>query len=384
MEKVSVIKCNDYNYDNVKKSLIEILNNIGGIEKYFSKGDKVLLKANLLMKKKPEEAATTNPVFVQALSEILINYGVNVIIGDSPGGPFNTARLKGIYKSTGMEMAAAATGAKLNYNINSSEIVNPEGKILKRLTIADMINDVDKIINLPKLKTHILAVYTGAVKNMFGTIPGTIKAEYHLKMPNIDDFADSLIDICLAVKPVLTIMDGIIGIESEGPSAGKPRKIGAILASTNPYLLDKVACKIIGLEPEEVHSVRRCIDRGICKKDMSDIDLIGSTIDELIIKDFDIPKVNPSRVGSIVGPIPIPIHKFASKILKSKPFFEFDKCIGCGDCAANCPPKVIEMVNGKPNVNLKGCISCFCCHELCPEKAVKIKKTILGNILFRL
>lgn len=383
MEKVSVIKCNDYNYDNVKKSIINSLNNIGGIEKYFCKGDKVLLKANLLMKKKPEEAATTNPVFVQALSEILINYGVKVIIGDSPGGPFTTARLKGIYKSTGMEAAAAATGAKLNYNIGSSEILNPEGNILKKLTIADMINDVDKIINLPKLKTHILAVYTGAVKNMFGTVPGTIKAEYHLKMPKIDDFADSLIDICLAVKPVITIMDGIIGIESEGPSAGRPRKIGAILASSNPYLLDKVACKIIGLEPEEAHSVRRCIDRGICKKDMNDIELVGDSIDELIIKDFEIPKINPSRVGSIVGPIPKPVHNFAAKILKSKPLFEFDKCIGCGDCAANCPPKVIKMIKGKPHVNLRECISCFCCHELCPKKAVRIKKSILGNILFR-
>lgn len=378
--KVSLLKCENYNYEKVRETIVKSLENIGGIEKYINKGDKVLLKSNLIMRKRPEEAATTNPIFVTAVADILIEYGAKVIIGDSPGGPFIESRMRNIYKSTGMAEAASNTGAQLNFNLKTTIIDNPEGKFLKKIAVTDMINDVDKIINLPKLKTHGLATYTGAVKNLFGLIPGTIKAEYHVRMPDVNDFCDSLIDICMAVKPVLHIMDGIIGMEGAGPSAGDPRKIGVILVSQSPYHLDKAASKIIGLNIEEVPTIMQSAKRGLCTENMKDIEVIGQKINDCIIDDFKKPPVNNRNIRRI----PKPLLNFALKYLKSKPMFDYNICVGCRDCAENCPPKVIKMVNNKPEVDYSKCIRCFCCQELCPQKAVSIKQPLLAKLIFRL
>lgn len=378
--KVSLLKCEDYNYEKVRETIVKSIENIGGIDKYINKGDRVLLKANLILKKRPEEAATTNPIFVRAVADILIKYGAKVVIGDSPGGVFKESRMRNIYKSTGMTEAANNTGSQLNCNLKSTIIDNPEGKILRKIVVTDMINDVDKIINLPKLKTHGLATYTGAVKNLFGLIPGTTKAEYHVRMPDINDFSDALIDICIAAKPVLHIMDGIIGMEGAGPSAGDPRKIGVILASQSPYHLDKAASKIIGLNLDEVPTIMQSAKRGLCSEDMNDFDIIGSELKDCVIKDFKKPPVSRGNIGIV----PKPIIRFASKNLKSKPVFDYSTCVGCRECAENCPPKVIKMVNNKPEVDYSKCIRCFCCQELCPQKAVSIKQPLLAKLIFRL
>jgi|LGOV01.1.fsa_nt_gb uncharacterized protein (DUF362 family)/Pyruvate/2-oxoacid:ferredoxin oxidoreductase delta subunit len=376
---VSLVKCSEYDYDKLKESLMKTFDNLGGIDRFVLKGDRVLLKTNLLMKKIPEEATTTNPVFVQALADILISKGAEVIIGDSPGGPFMESRMKNIYKSTGMEDAAEKSGASLNFNLASYYTEFENAILLNKVILTDMINDVDKIINLPKLKTHGFAVYTGAVKNLFGLIPGTIKAEYHVKMPEIGDFSNALIDICESIKPILHIMDGITGMEGAGPSAGSPRDIGIIIASENPYDLDKTACDIIGLKVQDVPSLRKAVERGLSSDSMEDVDIAGDNIEEFRINDF----VMPPSSGDTFRSIPKPVIKFLVKRLKSKPVFNFDTCVGCGDCAANCPPKVIEMIDGKPIVDYTGCISCFCCQELCPVKAIDIKKPVLAKLIFR-
>jgi uncharacterized protein (DUF362 family)/Pyruvate/2-oxoacid:ferredoxin oxidoreductase delta subunit len=376
---VSLVKCDEYDYDKIKEALLRTFDNIGGIGRFVLKGDKVLLKTNLLMKKTPEEATTTNPVFVQALADILVSMGAEVVIGDSPGGPFMEGRMKNIYKSTGMEEVAEKSGVALNFNLASYYTEFENAVLLNKVILTDMINDVDKIINLPKLKTHGFAVYTGAVKNLFGLIPGTIKAEYHVKMPDVNNFCNALIDICEHVKPTLHIMDAIVGMEGAGPSGGSPRKIGAILASENPYDLDKTACEIIGLKVKDVPTLRMAAERGLSSKNMEDVEIAGDKLDDVMIDDYVMP---PSSGGSFRS-IPKPLMNFMMKRLKSKPVFNHDICVGCGDCAANCPPKVIEMVDKKPIVNYSGCISCFCCQELCPVKAIDIKKPALAKLIFR-
>ncbi|SHI93078.1 Uncharacterized conserved protein, DUF362 family [Dethiosulfatibacter aminovorans DSM 17477] len=376
---VSLVKCEEYDYDRIRGALLRTFDNIGGIDRFVQPGDRILLKTNLLMKKTPEEATTTNPVFVQALADILMSKDAIVVIGDSPGGPFMEGRMKNIYKSTGMEEAAKRSGASLNFNLASYYTEFDNAVLLNKVILTDMINDVDKIINLPKLKTHGFAVYTGAVKNLFGLIPGTIKAEYHVNMPDVNNFCNALIDICEHVKPVLHIMDGIVGMEGAGPSGGRPRKIGAILASENPYDLDKTACEIIGLKVQDVPTLRKAAERGLSSDSMEDVEIAGDRIEDVLVPDFE---KAPAISGSLRN-IPLPVIKFLAKRLKSRPVFNFDICVGCGDCAANCPPKVIEMTEGKPVVDYVGCISCFCCQELCPVKAIEIKKPLLSKLIFR-
>lgn len=376
---VSVLRCDTYDLNQLKETIKKSLENLGGLEVFVSKGDRVLLKTNLLMKKTPDEATTTHPMFVRAIAEILIEHGAKVLIGDSPGGPFLESRMKNIYRATGMQETANATGAALNFNLKSFTVDSKDSLLLNKIELTDMINDVDKIINLPKLKTHGLTVFTGAVKNLFGMIPGTIKAEYHVRMPEVNDFSNALIDICEQVKPVLHIMDGIMAMEGAGPSSGVPKKANVIIASDNPHDLDKVACELIGLKVMDVPTLRMAFGRGLTTIDLSEVGVTGDSLEELKIRDFVKAPANSGRKRRI----PKPIMVLLVKQLKSKPIFNDSKCIGCGDCELNCPPKAIVMIDRKPVVDYKKCISCFCCQELCPAKAIDIKKPLLSKIIFR-
>lgn len=382
MDTVSILSCKEYEHKSVKAVLLKSIEHLGGLEKYIQKNEKVLLKINLLMKKTPEEATTTHPVFVQCLAEILMEYGADVLIGDSPGGPFNERMLKGIYKATGTAYAAEKSGAKLNFNTNQMEVQNPKGLLLKKLTVVEMLKDIDKVISVSKLKTHGMAKMTGAVKNMFGTVPGALKAEYHLNMPKADDFANSLIDICLYSAPVLSFMDAIVGMEGDGPSSGTPRAIGAVLASNSPFALDLAAAKIIHLSADAVPTIRNSIQRGLCVSELSDLTLLGDTIEDFIITDFKAPKI--SNINPFSGKMPAFVEQFLNNNLQPRPVFLHDKCIGCRDCYNNCPPKTIEMVDHRPVVHLDKCIRCFCCQELCPEKAVEIHRPLLFKMISKL
>lgn len=380
MNKVVIKACGQYDVDLIKTELKKSIEDLGGLDAYIQAGQRVLLKVNLLMKKRPEEATTTHPAFVEALASILLDHGCQVVIGDSPGGPFTVNALKGIYKACGYYDIKDRLPVELNMDTESLEVVNDDCKILKRLSVIRVMKNVDKVISVSKLKTHGMMRFTGAVKNMFGTIPGLIKAEYHFKMPGIEEFSDMLVDVCYNAQPVLSFMDGIVGMEGAGPSAGDPRHIGVVLTSASPYALDLTAAHIVGMKAESVPTIARSIERGFIPNHHAKLDLAGDPISDFVIDDFNIPKIgNPQFLRGA----PRPIKKAADFLLKPRPVFDFATCIGCGECARCCPPEAIEMKAGKPQVNLETCIRCYCCQELCPAKAVDIHKPILNKILFK-
>lgn len=381
---VSIVGCSayDYEYEAVRQAIFQSFENLGGISCFVQADQKVLLKVNLVMKKKPEEAATSHPVFVRALADLLVEQGASVIIGDSPGGPFNEMRLKSIYQVCGMSEAAEKSGSTLNYNVGSSEVVNPRGKLLKKLTNVDMLREVDKVINVSRLKTHGMMRMTGAVKNLFGTVPGTLKAEYHLNRPEPDDFADALIDICLCADPVLSFVDGIVAMEGDGPTSGVPRDVGVVLASENPFAMDLIGAYIIGMEPDTVPTVKQSIKRGLCPPDAGQVSVVGGDPDQFCVKDFVIPSIR--LVNPLSGNYPKWIKKFVNHQGQPRPVFVHQKCIGCMDCEKNCPPEAITMEGSRPYVNLEKCIRCFCCQELCPKAAVEIRRPLLFRLISRL
>lgn len=378
MHVVSLQRCETYEYEKVKMNLEKVMSDLGGLSSYVKPGEKVLLKVNLLMKKRPEEATTTHPVFVQALADILLAHGAKVLIGDSPGGPYNEGVLKGIYKVCGYEKIAESSEVELNWNFSHKEVKNEKGIILKKLTVVDFLEDVDKVISVSKLKTHGMMKFTGAVKNMFGIIPGLLKAEYHFKMPKVKDFSQMLVDVCQYADPVLSFMDGIVGMEGAGPSGGDPRQIGVILGSTSPYHLDVIATQLIGVEPLSVPTISRSVECGLVAEGFSDIELAGVDMSEWHVKDFVVPSI---RSLEFSGHLPKPIKGLVDGALRPRPVFRHSKCVGCGDCAEACPPHVIEMRENLPYVNLDGCIRCFCCQELCPVVAIDIKRPWLMKIL---
>ncbi|AFM39694.1 hypothetical protein Desaci_0632 [Desulfosporosinus acidiphilus SJ4] len=380
-EKVVLKYCPDYSADIVQ-SLKGGLAEWGGMSEFVKPGQKVLLKVNLLMKKRPEEAVTTHPSVVEAVVRLVQEAGGIPIIGDSPGGPYTLNALQAVYTRSGLRDVAERTGALLNEDIGQTTIPFPAGKIVKSLTVTNCALDADVIIPISKLKTHGMMTFTGAVKILFGVIPGFLKAEYHLKMFKITDFADLLVDIASWVKPTLNIMDGIVGMEGDGPSAGKPRDIGVLIMSSDPFALDVVAADLIGLKPERVPTVLAARNRGLTSR-MDEIELKGDARSLWRIQDFEIPKTVSTNFLDMV-PLPKTAKKFMLNRVRPRPVFEHSVCVGCKDCVNNCPPKALSLnEHQRPEVDLEACIRCFCCQELCPQQAVKIFKPWIGKRLLK-
>lgn len=376
---VTIRKCDSYSEKQIEEAVSAAIRDLGGFAPYVKPGETVLLKVNLVISKGPELAATTHPAFVAELARQLKHYGCRVIIGDSPGGTFNTAMLRRNYRITGMTQAAQESGAELSYNTDTAEITCPAGKMLKNLTVTAMSREADKVISVCKLKTHSMMTYTGAAKNLFGTIPGTVKAEYHVRMPKMEDFADALIDICEAAKPVLSFMDAVMGMEGNGPTGGTPRKIGAVLASPSPYELDLVAADIIGLGCEQVPTLKAAHRRGLAPRAAQEVQTAGENPKGFAVSDFKLPDHIHADLSQ-GGFLP----KIGMKLLRPKVRFDENRCVGCGECAANCPARVITMKNRHPSVDYHRCIRCFCCQELCPQNAVRVKESWIFKVANRI
>lgn len=370
--KVGLYACYDYDAAKIQHLLEEAFAENPEWLKGIGSGTKVFLKINLLMKKKPEEAVTTHPTLVEAMVNILKDRGAVVTIGDSPGGPYFVSRLKSIYAVCGIEDVAARTGAELNYDVTERTVTYKEGKVSKAFHLITPVVTADKVISISKLKTHQMTKFTGAVKNMFGAIPGLRKADYHIKMTKTPVFCQMLVDLALCVNPALHIMDGIIGMEGHGPSAGMARKVGAILVSDDPFALDFAAVTLAGIDAKTVPTIAAADSRGL-NTDISKVEIVGSRLSDWHVQPFLAP-----RIG---GTTRFPIPEFITASMQPKPVFDRAICAGCGDCVKNCPPRALKIREGYPEVNLNNCIRCFCCQELCPHKAVKVQRNFLGRLL---
>lgn len=374
MNKVYVSSCKEYDYDLIYNKIKEGIDALGGIEKFIKPGESVFIKANLLMAKAPKEAVTTHPVFIKALGNYLIHENDNnVIVGDSPGGPFNEKALSRVYRTCGYIEAFKNTEIKLNHNFEIVKNSFLNGKLLKNITLIKGATDCDKIISVAKLKTHGMMKYTGAVKNMFGMIPGVLKAEFHFRMPEVKDFADMLIDVCEASSPVLSFIDGIQGMEGSGPSNGDIVDSQVLFVSDNPYVADRVASEVIGMDYETVPTVIQSIKRDLAPEKIEEEMILGEGISHLNVKKFITPNI--SKIDFISRFLPEFLATRINNRIKPKPVFNHDKCIKCRACYDNCPAKTIKWTkNNYPELILDDCISCFCCQELCPVDAVIIKR----------
>lgn len=375
MEKVFIYKCDNYEDENVNKAMKETLSSFSFLENIKS-GSKVVIKANLVSAMAPEKSATTHPKLLKYLTEYLLKKGCNVVIGDSPGGLYNKNYLSHVYEVTKMN----ETGATLNNNFSTASTNFLEAKVLKTFEYTAYLDHADMIINFCKLKSHGMMAMSCAVKNLFGTIPGTMKPEYHYRFPNRTDFANMLIDLNEYFKPKLNIVDAIVGMDGNGPTMGDSKKIGCILASENPYALDYICAKLIGLKESDVATINESLKRNLFKPE--EIEL-NDDISKYIIKDFNIKK----DLNSIAfyqnqkGLVNKTLAFFSNRIFSNKPKCNNKKCIGCQKCANICPAKAITMVNKKPKIDRSKCIKCYCCQEFCPVGAMQVKSSFVAKFI---
>lgn len=381
--KVSVTQCKSYNEAQADAALQALLAPLGGLD-WVKPGMNVGIKANLVTFLKPEAAATTHPVLLCALVKMLRQRGAHVTVGDSPGGLYTKLYLERIYAVTGMK-AVEAAGAKLNYDVSTKQANFPEARSAESFTYTAWLDECDAIINFCKLKTHGMMSLSAAAKNMFGVIPGTVKPEYHYRFPEPSAFADMIVDLDEYFRPRLSIIDGVVGMEGNGPTAGSPRAVGLLIASESPHAADLIGSAIIGLSPQEVPTLMAAIRRELIPDAPQKLETVGTDWREHILTDYQkVKTVRSLRFNreseKFFGRISA---AFIDKALASVPKVQERECVGCRECEKVCPADAITMVSKKPRIDRQKCIRCFCCQEFCPKGAMKVHRPFLARFLVK-
>lgn len=361
---VALKHCPSYDERAVQDAVDALFALCGGMESIVKPGQRVLVKLNLLMKRTPERATTTHPAVARAIVRAIQNAGATAILADSPGGPFTRGMLSGVYETCGIKAVAEETGCVLNDDFSTTTRFFEEGQAARHLDLLGVLDHVDAVITVGKLKTHGLTTMTGCVKNLYGLVPGTTKVEYHARYQDVALFSNMLLDICACVKPCFAILDAVEGMEGEGPSGGTPRMIGALIGSRNAHAADAVGARLIGLAPEQVTTLEAAMKRSL----LPDFELAGDDIAPMILTDFDIPmKHKRASWVRLVNKLP--------QVLRPRPVFTHRLCDGCGTCVRACPAKAIAMDDKhRPQVDVKKCIRCYCCQELCPKTDVEVRR----------
>lgn len=377
MEKVVLLKTPSYERNLMRTQVERIFNEFGGAEKFFKSGENVVIKPNLLFGRPADAHVTTHPELVFAVGSILKDIGCRITIGDSPG----IGSAVSVAKKCGIEAVANELGAKV-VNFEQSVEVKPESgdRIFKKFEIAREVYEADKVVNLPKLKSHAQMLLTMAVKNTFGTVVGIRKPEWHFKAGlDAEFFARMIVELNLLVAPDFTIMDGIFGMEGNGPANGTVRELNILIGGVNCVAIDTVASALLKFTPDQFFTGRAAKKMNYPGSNIKDIEVAGDRIDAFDIKDFKLPRNIMASDWRMFG--------FLKKILKgvfnSSPNYHKNLCKMCKICVDICPAKAISVSENKDgglNFDLKKCIRCFCCQEMCPHAAITVKKSLAENI----
>jgi uncharacterized protein (DUF362 family)/Pyruvate/2-oxoacid:ferredoxin oxidoreductase delta subunit len=358
---VSIVRCQSYNEKEVLTGLHRSLDLLGGIREFVRGGDRVLLKPNLLFGKAPEKAVTTHPSVVKGVIQIVREAGGIPFIGDSPG--FGSARRAA--EKSGIMAVAEETGCSV-VEFDTPVLCPRGGNFFRQFEIDQKVLEADTVINLPKWKTHGMMLLTLGVKNLFGCVPGPKKALWHLKAGEKHRlFAQALIDLYCVIKPSLTILDGVVGMEGNGPSGGSARPLGIILASNDALSLDQIVCDLLQLPRDGLMTNRVAFEQGMGK---GAIEVAGERLENAKISHFKLPALSATDWN-----LPGFLRKALKNALSSRPVVDEETCKLCNRCVEICPPKILERKGGGLDFDYGKCIRCFCCQEICPEGAITIQ-----------
>jgi uncharacterized protein (DUF362 family)/ferredoxin len=334
----------------------------------------------LLTGAKPEEAVSPHPTVFRAVGRQLRRAGAELSYGDSPGFGSGSAAAK----KAGLAQVADELDIPFADMSQGRQVSFPDGVLVKQFTIANAALDADGIVNVCKMKAHGLTRITGAVKNLFGCVPGTLKGEFHVRMSDQDKFAHMIVDLARCLKPRLHIMDGVIAMEGNGPRGGDPKPMRVILVSEDPVALDATFARLVDLD---IKLVLTCVygeESGFGSG--TDIEILGDDVEQFVAPDFVVNRSAGSTTGTSSR------VAFLRNLIVPKPVIRPARCTRCGTCVSVCPvsPKAVmwptpEGAKAKlvPVHHYDRCIRCYCCQELCPEKAIEVETPLLGRLIHR-
>jgi uncharacterized protein (DUF362 family)/Pyruvate/2-oxoacid:ferredoxin oxidoreductase delta subunit len=382
--KVALLHCERYEVDTLQRTLLRGFELLGGLARFASKGERVLLKPNILAGCSPEQAVTTHPAVLEASIRILQEAGARVSYGDSSGisKSLPAARdsgLAAVGERYGVEMGEFEHGWQVALT-RGSRGADGRRRVL-RVPLARAVLEADALFNLPKMKTHQLTRITGAVKNLFGCVPGLGKPALHVSHPEALDFSRLLAQLHLRIRPRIHILDGILAMEGNGPRNGEPRPVKGIIMSEDPVAADAVFARLIDLEPRFVPTCLAGYEAGIGTYKTEEIEIVGDAVGDMILPDF---KVVRTGVGENAL---LKYYPTIRNLILPRPVIDEERCERCGICIKACPlPEKALSFNGggagaPPVYDYERCIRCYCCQEMCPHRAIERKIPFLGRVL---
>ncbi|MCL2001511.1 MAG: DUF362 domain-containing protein, partial [Planctomycetes bacterium] len=364
-----------YHPGGVLDAVRRLLAPLGGMKRFVSSGSRVLLKPNLVLGKPTARAVNTHPEIVRAAAVLAFEAGAaRVAVGDSPG--YGTAGSAA--RACGLAAVTAELGLEL-IEFTPAEKISRD-RAFPRLELAREMLAAEVVINLPKMKTHSQMLMTLAVKNLFGAVPGARKLQWHYRAGRDRLlFARALNEIALAVRPALSILDAVVGMDGRGPTAGRARPVGFLAAGADPWAVDAAVMDVLGVERTLLFTLAAASEYG--PRGWEGVRILGAAPESLRPADWTIPELETLQMhGGIVERHLPRLAAWLRSRISPKPI-PGPKCVVCGRCVEICPAKAMRLDHRKVAINDSDCVRCYCCHELCPYEGMNI---VSGGLLARL
>jgi len=374
---VAVVQCERYDPDLVYDAIKRGVDLLGGLDRCVLPGERILLKPNIVAGDAPEQAATTHPAVLATCVRLLNEGGARVTFSDSPALEPSTRAAR----HSGLLAAGVQNGAAYGRFSTGKSTCNPDGWLVSGFPVVEAVHEADGLINLPKAKTHQLTRITGAVKNVFGCVPGRRKAAYHVQFQDISDFCTLLVELSLCLCPRLHIADAIVAMEGNGPRSGDPTPVGVLVMSEDPVAVDATICRLVAVDPGFVPTnvIGQQLGLGTYRPDQ--LTFVGDPVERFVRRDFRVVR------KPVCGNASYAYFGAIKALLLPKPMIDRDRCVRCGLCIEACPVpgKAVEFESnhrdGPPRYDYQRCIRCYCCQEMCPRRAITRRTPLLDRIL---